>query len=91
MEESAWLVTFGLIRLLFGFRRNAWTNAAPVLAVAAEQELVVPQKVETGDSVKMKQAMDEAVVKAVRDPGGKRIPTRFPSPPPTPAVGSLFL
>lgn len=27
---------------------------------------MVPQKVETGDSVKMKQVMDDAVVKAVR-------------------------
>ena len=27
---------------------------------------MVPQKVETGDSVKMKQVMDDAVIKAVR-------------------------
>lgn len=32
-----------------------------------EEELMVPQKVETGDSVKMKQVMDDAVIKAVSD------------------------
>ncbi|CAM9726094.1 unnamed protein product [Ascophyllum nodosum] len=35
----------------------------------AEEELMVPQKVETGDSVKMKQVMDDAVIKAVLEMG----------------------
>lgn len=32
---------------------------------ADEDELIIPQTVETGDSVKMKQVMDDAVIKAV--------------------------
>eukprot|EP00903_Cladosiphon_okamuranus_P005836 g5777.t1 len=34
-----------------------------------EEELIVPQQVETGDSVKMKQVMDDAVIKAVLEMG----------------------
>ncbi|CAN0046311.1 unnamed protein product [Scytosiphon promiscuus] len=36
---------------------------------ADEDELIVPQTVETGDSVKMKQVMDDAVIKAVLEMG----------------------
>lgn len=32
---------------------------------ADEDELIIPQTVETGDSIKMKQVMDDAVIKAV--------------------------
>ncbi|CAB1108716.1 unnamed protein product [Ectocarpus sp. CCAP 1310/34] len=34
-----------------------------------EDELIVPQSVETGDTVKMKQIMDDAVIKAVLEMG----------------------
>lgn len=37
------------------------------LFCSADEELIVPQKVETGDTVKMKQVMDEAVIKAVSE------------------------
>lgn len=40
-----------------------------VECVSGDEELMVPQKVETGDTVKMKQVMDEAVIKAVRGYG----------------------
>lgn len=38
------------------------------LVRSADEELITPQKLETGDTVKMKQAMDEAVIKAVSGP-----------------------